>query len=85
MPDDTLLLYAELSPAQVRNVQRRLQAGKLNQLHKGVVTSLAPTEWPTLVARHRWRILAALFPENVIGYRTAFDVVSPDEIVVNLI
>ncbi len=85
MPDDTLLLYAELSPAQVRNVQRRLQAGKLNQLHKGVVTSLAPTEWPTLVARHRWRILAALFPENVIGYRTAFDGGSPHESVVHLI
>lgn len=85
MSDDTLLLYAELSPAQVRSVQRKLKAGKLNQLHKGVATSLPEAEWPALVTRHRWRILAALFPETVIGLRTAFDGGTPHEGVVHLI
>jgi hypothetical protein len=71
--DDSLLLYAELSPADVRTVQRRLRAGELAKLASGVVTSRPPEEWPGLVARERIRILAALFPGAVLGYRSAFE------------
>lgn len=70
--DDTLLLYADLTASERRAVQRRLLAGDLNRIAPGVVTRLPPEEWPALVARNRLRILAALFPGAVIGYRSAF-------------
>lgn len=71
--DDSLLLYAELSPAEVRTLQRRLRAGELAKLAPGIVTNRPAEEWPALVARERIRILAALFPGAVIAYRSAFD------------
>jgi hypothetical protein len=71
--DDSLLLYAELSEAQVRAVQRRVRAGVLIRISPGMVTSWPAEEWPALVARERIRVLAALFPGAVIGYRSAFD------------
>ncbi|MGE0329388.1 MAG: Fic family protein [Ramlibacter sp.] len=70
---DTLLLYSELTPAQVRTTQRRIKAGSLHRLAPGVVSSLPEQAWPALVARERIRILACLFPGAVMGYRTAFD------------
>src|SRR5258706_7548716 len=70
--DDSLVLYAELTPAQVRAAQRRLQSGELKRIASGVLTSRPVDEWPELVARHRNRVLAALFPGAVIGYRSAF-------------
>lgn len=39
----------------------------------GIVTNRPAEEWPGLVARERIRILAALFPGAVVGYRSAFD------------
>ncbi|MCD8494458.1 MAG: Fic family protein [Burkholderiaceae bacterium] len=71
-PEQTLLLYAELSPAEIRQAQRRLSAGALRRIAPGVLTSLDEDQWPALVARERIRILAALFPESVIGPRNAF-------------
>jgi hypothetical protein len=71
--DDTLLLYAELSPAEVRAAQRRLQEGTLQRILPGVVSTRPPEEWPSLIARDRIRLLAALFPGALIGYRSAFD------------
>lgn len=78
-PGDSLLLYTELTQAQVRAVQRRVQSGALHRLVAGVVSSLPPQEWPALVARERIRILAALFPGAVMGYRTAFDGGTPSD------
>jgi len=71
--DDSLLLYAELDAAQVRTVQRRLKKGELHQVAKGIVSSRPEEEWPALIARDRIRVLAALFPGALYGYRTAFD------------
>lgn len=71
--DDSLLLYAELDAAQVRTVQRRLKKGDLHQVAKGMVSSRPEAEWPALIARERIRVLAALFPGALYGYRTAFD------------
>jgi len=71
--DDSLLLYAELDAAQVRRVQRRLKRGELRQVAKGIVSSRPETEWPALIARDRIRVLAALFPGALFGYRSAFD------------
>jgi hypothetical protein len=71
-PDDDLLLYAELSPAQVRATQRRLREGALKRIAAGVVTRLAEEAWPALIARERIRVLAALYPKAVIGPRSAF-------------
>ncbi|MFT4102567.1 MAG: Fic family protein [Burkholderiaceae bacterium] len=71
--DDSLLLYAELSAAQVRAVQRRLREGSLKRIAPGVVTSLPEQAWPALIARERIRVLAALYPKAVIGPRSAFD------------
>jgi len=72
-PDDTLLCYSELAAGAVRGIQRRLKAGELQRIAPGVVTSRPPEEWPGLVARERIRVLAALFPGAVMGYRSAFD------------
>lgn len=82
--DDSLLCYAELSPAQIRSVQRRVAAGQLRVLHTGVVSSLPKDEWPALVARNRLRLLAALHPNTVLGFRTAFDGGVPSNGVVHL-
>jgi len=70
--DDSLLLYAELTPAEIRATQRRLHAGRLKRIVPGVVTDLAEETWPSLVARERIRILAALYPKAVVGPRSAF-------------
>ncbi len=70
--DNTLLLYAELTKAEIRAAQRRIKTGELTRVVPGVVTGLSPNDWPQLVARHRIRILAALFPGAIIGYRSAF-------------
>ena len=71
-PDDSLLLYVELSPAQIRATQRRLREGALKRIAAGVVTSLPEEAWPALIARERIRILAALYPKAVMGPRSAF-------------
>ena len=70
--DDSLFLYAEHTPAQIRAAQRRLKAGSLQRVVPGFLSSLPLEAWPSLVARERIRILAALFPESVIGPRSAF-------------
>jgi hypothetical protein len=77
--DDTILLYPELSPAQVRHVQRRLAAGQLKQVAKGFASSLPKEDWPALVARHRPRVLAAFFPGTVVSFRSAFDGGAPSQ------
>ena len=71
--DDSLLLYAEMNSAQTRAVQRRLKAGALTLIAKGIATSRPQEEWPALIARDRIRVLAALFPGAVYGYRSAFN------------
>ncbi len=68
-----MLLYAELSPAEIRAAQRRVKAGELARIVPGVVSSRPPQEWPGVIARDRIRVLAALFPGAVIGYRSAFN------------
>jgi hypothetical protein len=70
--DDTLILYSELGSADIRAVQRRLAAGELHRIARGVVTRLAEADWPALIKRERIRVLAALFPKAVIGPRSAF-------------
>jgi len=71
-PDDTLFLYAELSAAEIRATQRRMRDGQLKRIAPGVVTSLPEESWPALIARERLRLLAALYPNAVIGPRSAF-------------
>jgi hypothetical protein len=71
--DDALLLYAELNSAQTRAVQRKLQVGGLVLMAKGVATSAPAAQWPALIARERVRVLAALLPGAVLGYRSAFN------------
>lgn len=71
--DDSLLLYAEMNSAQTRAVQRRRKAGALTLIAKGIATSRPLEEWPALIARDRIRVLAALFPGAVYGYRSAFN------------
>lgn len=70
--DHSLVLYSELTRAQSRTIQRRLKAGKLQRIVPGMVSNRPPNEWPALIARERTRVLAALFPGAIIGYRSAF-------------
>lgn len=84
LQDDSLLLYAELDAAQVRTVQRRLKKGELHQVAKGIASSRPEAEWPALIARDRIRVVAALLPGALFGYRTAFDGGRPEAGVVYL-
>ncbi len=70
--DDSLIIYAELNGAEIRAAQRRLKAGKLVRIVPGVLSASPEKEWPTIIALHRIRLLAALFPGAVIGFRSAF-------------
>ena len=72
-PASDLLLYSEMSRAEIRAAQRRLAAGELHRIAAGVVTARPEEDWPALIARERIRVMAALFPNAVIGPRTAFD------------
>ena len=63
----------------MRSAQRGLKSGQLQRIAPGVVTA-APTEsWPALIARERLRILAALYPNAVIGPSTAFNGGAPSQ------
>jgi hypothetical protein len=66
-PDDSLLLYGELTPAQIRATQRRLREGTLKRIAAGVMSSLPEQAWPALIAHERIRMLAALYPKAVMG------------------
>lgn len=79
-----LVLYAELSPAQKRAVQRELQAGKLQRIATGVASPLPPADWPALIARERLRVLAALFPGAVLSHRSALAGGQPEDGVIHL-
>lgn len=70
--DDSLIIYAELTNAEIRAAQRRLKAGKLARIVPGVLSACPEKEWPAIVALHRIRLLSALFPGAVIGFRSAF-------------
>ena len=81
---ESLLLYAEMNSAQIRAVQRRLKAGELTLMAKGIATDRPPEEWPALIARERIRVLSALFPGAVYGYRSAFNGGQPTDDVIYL-
>jgi len=70
--DESLVLYNELSSAEVRAVQRRMKEGAFTRILPGVVSNRPPEEWPELIARNRIRVLAALFPGAVVGFKSAF-------------
>jgi hypothetical protein len=70
--DDALILYAELDSAHTRAVQRRIKAGDLALVARGIASSRPAQDWPDLIVRERIRVLAALFPGAVYGYRSAF-------------
>lgn len=71
--DEILLLNAELTPAEQRAVQRKVVAGELRRVRSGIATPLPEPEWPALFKRERARVLAALFPDAVVAFRSAFD------------
>lgn len=71
-PTADLLLYAEMTPAEVRAAQRQLKAGRLHRIAAGVLTPWPQESWPGLVARERIRLLAALYPGAVVGPKSAF-------------
>ncbi len=70
--DDSLILYAELNDAEIRAAQRHLKTGLFKRIVSGVLSASPEDEWPAIIALHRIRVLAALFPGAVIGYRSAF-------------
>ncbi len=69
---DALIVYAELSRAEVRKVQRRIASGAATRISAGLASTRPAEEWPSLIERERNRVLAGLFPGAVIGYRSAF-------------
>jgi hypothetical protein len=82
--DDSLILYAELNAAEIRAAQRRLKAGSYQRIVRGVLSARPEKEWPALIALHRIRVLAALFPGAVIGFRSAFKGAMPVDDVIHL-
>ena len=82
---DELVLTAELGSAQQRALNRRVKTHPdLRRLHPGVYSDRPPADWPALVARHRLRVLAALFPGAVFGFRSALAGALPVDGVVHL-
>lgn len=79
-----LYLYAELDSARRRTLQRRQASGELHRIAPGVVTPLPSDQWPALIARERNRVLAALYPRAVIGFRSAFKGGAPVDNVIHL-
>lgn len=77
--DSSLLLYAELDEAAIRTVQRQIKTGHLVRILPGMVSGSAPDQWPALVARERLRVLAALFPQSVLAFRSAFNGGMPED------
>jgi hypothetical protein len=77
-PEPDLILYAELSPAEIRQVQRRIKQAELSRVVPGVVTARPASDWPALIRRESIRLLAALYPGAVIGPRSAFAGGGPD-------
>jgi hypothetical protein len=82
--DEALIVYSELTAAEVRAVQRRLSAGNSKRIHTGLASAKPEEEWPSLIARERNRVLAGLFPGAVIGYRSAFSGGMPVDGVIHL-
>ena len=68
-----LCLNAELNQAEIRDVQRRVAAGSLNRIARGIATPLPEDQWPSLMRRHKLRVAAALFPNAVVTFRSGFD------------
>ena len=77
-PQPDLILYAELSPAEIRQLQRRIKQGELSRVTPGVATARPASEWPALVRRELIRLLASLYPGAVVGPRSAFMGGGPD-------
>ncbi len=82
--DDALVLYTELDAAQIRATQRKLKAGLLHSIVKGVVSSWPQPQWPALIAMQRIRVLAALFPDTVLSHSSAFLGGMPQDGVIHL-
>jgi hypothetical protein len=82
---ELLFLNAELDAAGVRAVQRRVQSGQLIRIHPAVAisASLPESAWPILILKEKIRIMAALFPGAVIGYRSAFDAMAGSTMYLN--
>lgn len=69
----TLFLNAELSDAQKRLVQRKVERGELYRIAPGIATSLPEDQWPQLMQREKIRLASALFPGAVISHKSAFN------------
>ncbi len=68
-----LWLTGLLPAKEARFVQRAYRDGHLRRIREGVYTAHKPERWPELVRTYRFDIAAALFPNAVIGWRTAFE------------
>lgn len=78
--NSSLFLNAELTKAERRAVQRRIAAGSLSRIAPGIAASLPEREWPNLLRREKVRVLAALFPGAIVGFKSAFDGMVGNEI-----
>ena len=61
-----LISYSELTSAEIRQVQRRIKQGDLNQMFSGVATAKSASDWPVLVQRELIRLPASFYPDAVI-------------------
>ncbi|MEJ6021967.1 Fic family protein [Ramlibacter sp. PS4R-6] len=68
-----IFINAELSAAKIRDVQRRVARGELKRVARGIASPLAEDQWPSLLRRHKLRVAAALFPNAVVTFKSAFD------------
>lgn len=71
--NETLILNSELTDAQKRSVQRRVESGELFRISTGIATSLKEDQWGSLMQREKLRISSSLFPGAVISHKSAFN------------
>lgn len=62
-----------LNDAQRQQISRAVRAGHLRRLTPGLYTSDIHAPAEAVVKRHTYRIAALLYPDAVIGYRTAME------------
>ena len=72
----TTVLFAEVflgNREDALRLHRRVEAGELRRIMRGLYTSNVTDELDAVVARNLWRIVDLLVPGAVIAYRTAFE------------
>ncbi len=58
---------------EARLLQQAYRDGRVQRIREGIYTAHQPERWPELIRTYRFDVAAALFPDAIVGWRTAFE------------